>query len=224
MALRYDNGLFPEAPVQIFEIEEKNKAIKFYLVREQATNKRGYVFALDGDTGRRNQDIIYNQDGRSVRRVVLTQNSWTVLGLAFTNPLDFSDFRGSYRITSPILFNSISLYQITEQDEAERFAYRKWYAVRSEPDNVLDWQYWRDLDGQPDPDPDNPGGFLDYTWSEVLFLSESEPTVLDPGKIYKQYVGTDRLVFEDNSTLSLGNYRYSTFKDVKWSRQILDSA
>jgi hypothetical protein len=207
MALKYDSGNFPEAPVQIFEIQEKTKTIKFYLVREQATNKRGYIFAINGNTGNQDTSVIFNMDGRSVKRAVLSQNSWSVIGLAFTEPLDFSNFRGAYRITSPILFNAISLYQITEQDEAERFAYRKWYAVRSEPDNVLDWDYWDES-----------------LWREVLFLSESEPTILDPGKIYKQYVGTDRLVFEDNYVLNLGDYRYSTFKDVRWSRQILDSA
>lgn len=221
-AIRYDEDLFPLAPVQLFEIQDNNELIKFYLVSEKATRKRGYIFAINNSTGQLNQSVIYNLDGRSVKKAVLSPNSWSMIGLAFSTPLDISESVGAFRITSPVLFDAISFYQVTEEDEAERFAYRKWYAVRSEPDNVLDWQYWRDLDGQPDPD--NPEEFLDYTWSEVLFLLESEPTVLDPGKIYKQYVGTDRLVFEDNSTLSLGNYRYSTFKDVKWSRQILDSA
>jgi len=195
------------APVQLFEIQDNNELIKFYLVSEKATRKRGYIFAINNSTGQLNQSVIYNLDGRSVKKAVLSPNSWSMIGLAFSTPLDISESVGAFRITSPVLFDAISFYQVTEEDEAERFAYRKWYAVRSEPDNVLDWDYWDE-----------------NLWSEVLFLSESEPTVLDPTKIYKQYVGTDRLVFDNDYVLSLDNYRYSVFKDVRWSRQILDSA
>jgi hypothetical protein len=221
-AMRYDEDLFPASPVQIFEIEEKNDVIKFYLVSDGTNRKRGHIFAINSSTGQLNQSVIYNIDGRMVKRATLSLKSWSMIGLAFTRPLDLSEFVGAFRVTSPIMFDAISFYQITEEDEAERFAYRKWYAVRSEPDNVLDWEYWRDLDGQPDPS--NPGEFLPYTWSEVLFLSESKPTILDPAKIYKQYVGTDRLVFNNDYVLNLNNYRYSVFKDLRWSRQILDSA
>ena len=207
IAMRYDEELFPIAPVQIFEIEEKDELIKFYLVSDKATRKRGYIFAINSSTGRLNNSVIYNLDGRAVKRATLSPKSWSMLGLAFTTPLDFSSFVGAFRITSPVMFDALSFYQITEEDEAERFSYRKWYAVRSEPDNVLDWDYWDES-----------------LWSEVLFLSEADPTILDPGKIYRQYVGTDRLVFGNDYKLNLGNYKYSTFKDVRWSRQILDSA
>lgn len=221
-AMRYDEDLFPISPVQIFQIEEKDNTIQFYLVSDRANRKRGYIFAIDSSTGRLNPSVIYNLDGRAVKRPTLSAKSWSVVGLAFTEPLDLSASVGAFRVTSPIIFDAISFYQITEEDEAERFAYRKWFAVRSEPDNPLDWEYWRDLDGEEDPE--NPGEFLDYKWSDVLFLSESAPTVLDPAKIYKQYVGTDRVVFDNDYVLGLGSYRYSIFKDLRWSRQILDSA
>lgn len=219
-ALRYDEDLFPNSPVQIFEIEEKNETIKFYLISDKASRKRGYIFAINSSTGQLNSSVIYNLDGRIVKRPTLSTKSWSVIGLAFTEPLDFSQDPGAFRITSPIMFDAISYYQVTEEDEAERFAYRKWFAVRSEPDNPLDWEYWRDLPGGTDPENDP----QDYRWREVLFLSEAAPTVLDPAKIYKQYVGTDRVVFDNDYVLELGSYRYSIFKDLRWSRQILDSA
>lgn len=206
-AMRYDEDLFPLSPVQIFEIEEKSDVIKFYLVSDGTNQKRGHIFAINSSTGQTNSSVVYNLDGRVVKRATLSLKSWSMIGLAFTTPLDFSEFVGAFRVTSPVMFDAISFYQITEEDEAERFAFRKWYAVRSEPDNVLNWDYWDES-----------------LWSEVLFLSESEPTILDPAKIYKQYVGTDRLVFDNDYVLSLDNYRYSVFKDLRWSRQILDSA
>jgi len=223
LAMRYDEELFPVVPVQIFEIEEKNDLIKFYLVSDQATQKRGYIFAINESTGKLNNSVIYNLDGKAVKRATLSLKSWSMLGLAFTTPLDFSSFVGAFRVTSPMMFDAISFYQVTEEDEAERAAYRKWYAVRSEPDNILDWDYWNQLESTRE-DPSNPGEFFTYNWSEVLFLSEFEPTILDPAKIYRQYVGTDRLVFDNDYVLRLENYKYSAFKDVRWSRQILDSA
>jgi len=222
-AIRYDEELFPEAPAQVFEIEDKNEIIKFYLVAEKATRRRGYIFAINNSTGQLNQSVIYNLDGRSVKKAVLSLNSWSMVGLAFSEPLDMSETVGAFRVTSPLMFDAISFYQVTEEDEAEKFAYRKWYAVRSEPDNPLDWEYWKELDSNRE-DPSNPGQFLPYNWQEVLFLSEEAVTILDPSKIYKQYVGTDRLVFDNDYVLNLNNYRYSFFKDVRWSRQILDSA
>jgi len=207
MALRYGEELFPETPVQIFEIKDKDKEIKFYLVSDSGSRKRGYIFAINGLTGQLETGITYNIDGRNVLRPVVNSSRWLMLGLAFQQPLDFAQSVGAFRITNPILINNLSYYQITPEDEAARFAYRKWFAVRSEPDNPLDWDYWDES-----------------IWQEVLFLTEEEPTVIDPGKIYKQYTGTDRAIIGSDSILRFGNYKYNTYQNLRWSRQTLDSA
>ena len=207
MAMRYDEDSFPETPVQIFEIEERSKIIRFYLVSYPGNSSRGYIYAINNNTGSLENGIIYNIDGRVVKRPTLNSRSWAVLGFSFGEALDMSQSVGALRITNPVLVDNISYYQVTEEDEAERFAFRKWYAVRSEPDNPLDWDYWDES-----------------TWQEVLFLTENEPRIIDPSKIYKQYTGTDRVVLQSDSALSVGQYRYSFFRNVRWSRQILDSA
>lgn len=207
MAIRYDEDSFPETPVQIFEIEESSKIVRFYLVAYPGNSSRGYIYAINNNTGSLENGIIYNIDGRVVKRPTLNSRSWAVLGFSFGESLDMSQGVGALRITNPVLVDNISYYQITEEDEAERFAFRKWYAVRSEPDNPLDWDYWDES-----------------TWQEVLFLTENEPRIIDPSKIYKQYTGTDRVILESDSSLSVGQYRYSFFKNLRWSRQILDSA
>lgn len=207
MAIRYDEPNFPETPVQIFEIQDKTKILRFYLVAYPGNSSRGYIYAINNATGSLQSGIIYNIDGKAVKRPTLNSKSWAVLGISFEDALDMSQSVGALRITNPVLVDNISYYQITEEDEAERFAFRKWYAVRSEPDNPLDWEYWDDS-----------------SWQEVLFLTEAEPRVIDPAIIYKQYTGTDRVILESDYALSVGKYRYSFFKDVRWSRQILDSA
>ena len=207
MMLKYGLDHFPETPVKIFDIEDKNKTINFYLVSYPSDRSRGYVFALNADSGTPEYGIIYNVNGKAVKRLTLNSNVWTSIGLSFETALDMSQSIGYLRITNPIFINNISYYQITEADEATRLAYRKWYAVRSEPDNPLDWEYWNES-----------------TWQEVLFLKETSPRIIDPATIYKQYTGTDRIVNQSGSSLIFGQYKYSAFKDIRWSRITLNSA
>jgi hypothetical protein len=207
MSIRYDEPLFPEAPVQIFEMQDKEKIIRFYLVSYPGNRSRGYIYAINNNTGSLEPGIIYNIDGKIVKRPTLNSKLWAVLGISFENAIDMGQFAGALRITNPILVDNISYYQITEEDEAERFAFRKWYAVRSEPDNPLDWEYWNES-----------------VWQEVLFLTEADPRVIDPSVIYKQYTGTDRIISASDGSLVANSYRYSFFKDLRWNRVILDSA
>jgi hypothetical protein len=150
---------------------------------------------------------MYYIDGRAVQRPVINPGRWAMIGFSFDNALDFSSFTGALRITNPIFVDNLSYYQTTEEDEAERFAFRKWFAVRSEPDNPLDWDYWNES-----------------TWREVLFLTEFEPKILDPKAIYRKYVGTDRVILDSDSVLTFDNYRYKAYTDVRWIRQTLNSA
>ena len=221
IAVKYDGESFPTTPSQIFEIEHLDDVIKFYMISDSPSGNRAQVYGISQSTGRLAEGVLYSLDGKVVKRPALSLNSWSMLGISFSTPISFENFVGAVRVTGPIMFNNVSYYQITPEDEAETFAFRKWYAVRSEPNNPLDWDYWAN---QPIPNPENPEEDILPRWSDVLFLTEALETVLDTTKIYKQYTGTDRVVFDFGSTLRLGNYRYSALKDVRWSRQIVDSA
>ena len=222
IALRHDKKQFPSNPVQIFEIEHKEDIVRFYIVADSPGKTRGQIFAISNNTGELYPGIVYSVDGKTAKRPVMTAGLWSVLGISFTPAIDLGNFVGAIRVTNPIIFNNVSYYQITPEDEAEGVAFRKWYAVRSAPNQPLDWQYWKDLEG--DPDPENSEETLPYSWNNVLFLTEARENSIDTTNIYKQYTGTDRVIFQSDSTLQFNNYRYSAFKDVRWSRQILDSA
>ena len=223
IAIKYDETIFSSSAVQIFELEYADDIIKFYLVADSDSANRGRIFALSQTTGSLKSGISYYLNGRVVRSPIIYSGSWLMLGIAFDDPISFSNFAGAFRVTNPLLFNSFSYYQTTEADEAAQYSFRKWFAVRSEPDNPLDWEYWKTLEGSF-PDPEDPTQMLPYRWSEVLFLTETNPVVLDPAKIYKQYAGTDRVVIESGSVFRLSNYQYSTYNQLKWNRQTLDSA
>lgn len=206
IAVKYDEPEFSTSPSQVFELEYSGDIIKFYLVANSDSLLRGRIFAINNTTGSLQQGISYYVDGRVTKGPILYPHSWSMLGISFDQPLSFNGFSGAFRVTNPIMFNSFSYYQTTEEDEAAQYAFRKWFSVRSEPDNPLDWDNWDE-----------------YLWSEVLFLTETDPVVLDPAKIYRQYTGTDRIVVESGSVFRLKDYRYSTFSSLTWNRQILDS-
>ena len=207
IAMRYDEPTFSYSPVQIFELQHADDLISFYLVADSDSQNRGRIYAINQTTGSLQPGISYYLNGRVVKNPVLYPNSWSMLGMSFDTPISFANFAGAFRVTNPILFNSFSYYQTTEADEAAQYSFRKWFAVRSEPDNPLEWDNWDES-----------------LWSEVLFLTQTDPVVLDPAKIYKQYTGTDRIVVESGSVFRLNNYQYSSFNQLKWNRQILDSA
>ena len=218
MFLRYEEDLFPIAPVQIFELQTLTSLIKFFLVADSNTQKRGQIYAIDDTSGTLKSGLVYYIDGNVVKRPILNLNSWAVLGMSFDEPQDFSSFTGALRFTSPILFNNVSYYQTTQLDEVQRFAFRKWSAVRSGIDNPLDWGYWA---GKGQTEGGETYSISDgFSWQEVLFLTEAEPTTPDASEVYRQYTGTNSVIFNSEASLRLSQSQSSILKDISWSTSV----
>jgi hypothetical protein len=214
MALKYDEPLFPIAPVQIFEIQANNDYIKFYLVADSNSRLRGQIYAINDRTQALQEGIVFYIDGNVVKRPIVNLSTWSILGLSFEPSLDFSFRPGAIRFTSPILFNTVSYYQNTEQEEAQRAGFRKWFAVRSEPDNPLTWGYWagKTEDENGDVFSIDSG----FTWREVLFLNTVDPDPADASQLYRKYVGTDRFIVDGDKDVRLSEYTSKVYKDVVW--------
>jgi hypothetical protein len=214
MGLRYEEQLFPIAPVQIFEIQSNDSFIKFYLVADSNSRKRGQIYAINDRTGSIQDGIVFYIDGNVVKRPIVNLSTWLFLGISFAPSLDFSFSPGAIRFTSPILFNNVSYYQNTEEREEQRSGFRKWFAVRSEPDNPLTWGYWagKGEDEFGDVITVDPG----FTWREVLFLNTVEPDQADASDVYRKYVGTDRVIVDGDKDIRLKDYSSSFYKDVLW--------
>lgn len=204
MVLRYEETSFPISPVQVFEIQSATDYIKFYLVADSNTQRRGQIYAIDNNTGRLRSDIVYYIDGKVVKRPILNLNTWFTLGLSFTNTISFENVAGALRFTSPILFNNVSYYQTTQLAEVQRFAYRKWSAVRSGLDQSIDWAEWDSV-----------------SWQEVLFLASTSPDITDLSDIYGIYTGTNSFIFDSSSDLVINNYSSSVYKDLSWNSSII---
>lgn len=215
MFMRYSEENFSTIPKHLFEIQSGDSLIQFFLVADSNTQQRGQVYAIDQQTGRLASGIVYHIDGKVVKRPILNLDCWTVLGVSFDQPLSFDSFPGALRITSPTLVNHISYYQTTQLDEVQRFAYRKWSAVRSGIDNPLDWAYWSGKDQTPEGEVYQASD--GFTWQEVLFLAEEDPTIPDASKIYNTYTGTASEIVDSESSLRLSGYEASVLKDISWT-------
>jgi hypothetical protein len=229
-ALRYDDDTFPEQVTEIFEIYAKSaikenlgedyiQHIKFYMKPDGGSFKRGRIYAIDAKTGQEQDGITYYINGRVVHSPVIDSRTWTMLGFTLAEPIDFSGYRGYASVTGPIMFNSVSHYQISEADEASRSVYRKWFAVKTVDGTDEDWDYWKTLDADSET-----AGVQTFTWQKVLFISSNDFIGINGSIIYKKYVGTNRIVVDTESEFSIQGYEYLGYKNISWQTTIITPA
>jgi hypothetical protein len=202
-SVKFPQESFPVNPVMIFEFESQSvggKHVRIYAVADNPSGSRAKLYAINARTGESYGGIQYFVNGRLVRLPVIDINSWSTIGLSFYDIVDFSKRQGAARLAGPGLFNNITLYPVSLKEASNRIAYRKWAAVRST--NAVDnkWSDWA----------------FAYTWQDVLFISVEAYKPISGSKIYKQYTGTDRVVFDDNKIVCAGNYEYKVYKSVTW--------
>lgn len=204
MSFKYEEELFPSTPMQIFELQGPDDYISFYLVADSNTNRRGQIYAIDRSTATLRSDIVYYIDGKVVKRPIVNPRTWATLSMSFLNTISFANTPGAFRVTSPVLFDNFSYYQITQNDDVQRFAFRNWSSVRSGPDVTYDWSAWEDS-----------------VWNEVLYLAQTDAELANPQRIYKTFTGTNSFIVDSGSQLVVNNFRSSVYKDLSWNSSII---
>jgi hypothetical protein len=202
--IRFNSDFFPYAPTQIMQINAKNKIIKLYMVANHPSGKRAKIYAIDGNTGGLYNAISFYLNGKIVKEPVININEWSLLGIGFSDILNFKSYTGSIMINGPIIFNALSYYQTTNLQEVKNVTKRPWARVRFSADGIYEWEYWNDF----------------YMWDGVLVQSSSSYYGVDPEDLYKSYTGTNKIIIEDDSVFGIQGYEYSIFKDVTWQSQI----
>lgn len=205
--IRFNGDFFPYAPTQIMQINSKNKTIKFYMVANHPTGKRAKVYAIDGNSGAIYNGISFYLNGKIVKEPVLNINEWVMLGIGFSDILNFKSYSGSIMVNGPIIFNSMSYYQTTNLQEIQSVTNRPWARVKFALDGLFDWGYWDDY----------------YMWQGVLVQSSTSYYGVNPEDLYKAYTGTNKIIVDDDRVFGIQEYEYSVLKDVSWQSQISDA-
>lgn len=203
MSIRYDEDFFPYAPVQILEIESKDRFIKVFMEAIHSRGKRAKIYAINGKTGAIEDGIAFFWNGNVVKNPVISIKEWGMLGISFASPLDVANTTGFIRFTGPLTYNNVSHYQSTNLQEVQEIATRPWYKVKSIGTTEFEWEFWKDF----------------FLWNGVLIVSTSSFYGIDPSDIYKTYTGTNKVIINDERPLVFGSYKYEVTTNVGWQSQ-----
>jgi hypothetical protein len=198
--IRFDEDFFPYAPTQIFEIESKTGTIKFFMLANDQDGKRAKIYAINSTTGQIENGIAFYWNGNLVQEPVITIKEWGMLGISFSNILDFSTFVGSLSINGPITINNISHYQSTNLQEVQKVTRRPWFKVKYAGPLELEWDFW----------------YSSYFWDGVLIVSSTSYYGVNPSDIYKSFTGTNKVIVDDDRVFGINSYEYSIYQAAEW--------
>jgi len=196
--LKYSKDLFPSTATELFEINYKDGKIKFYIEANSISADRGRIFAKN-QNGLDYNGLSFYLNGKLVREPVLSLEEWASVSISFLTPLSFNSYLGNINITGPAVFNNISYYKGSSVVEVESVTERPWFKVLSDGSEILNWQFWVNND---------------FTWDGMLILSSSEFYGINPSNIYKTYIGTNKIIFDDDEGLIFKKTRSSIHTNV----------
>jgi hypothetical protein len=198
---RYDESEFPGQPTQLFQISYKGEDIQFYFVANNKLGNRARVFAVNKKTGQNYNGVTYFLNGKNVREPVLTVKEWSTIGLSFSDSLNFDSYIGAVNLNGPGVFNNISYYKSTDLQQTQRTVTRPWLRVKNEGIVNFDWQYWLN----------------NFLWEGMLSISEYDVYGISPENIYKAYTGTNKIIIDDNSGLTVDADKLKVYSAISWS-------
>jgi hypothetical protein len=203
--MRYDFDRFTYNPIQVLEIEHKQDIIKFFAVANSEIGNRARIFAVNQSTGQEVNGISFYLNGNLVREPVIAVKEWSSIGVSFANSLNFDNYLGAINLNGPMAYNNITQYQATSLQQIQSKTYRPWLRVKNDGISDILWTYWN----------------TNFIWDGVLVLASKDLYAVNPGTVYKTYIGTNKIVI-DSSGIDLGfsSDRVRIFSEVLWQSSV----
>ena len=202
--LKYEDRLFSNTEVELFEINYKSDIIKFYIVANSENGTRGKIYAKNQSNNSYFEGLSYYINGTLVREPVISLNDWTALGIIFNNALMFDSYIGSINMTGPATFNNIAYYQANNLKQVQSTINRSWFKVENGDITNYDWQYWAN----------------NFTWEGVLVISSTELYGVNISDIYKTYLGTNKIIIDDGEGMTLDPDKLKVYSNSIWSTTV----
>lgn len=202
--LKYEDRLFSNTEVELFEVNYKSDTIKFYIVANSQDGTRGKIYAKNQSDDSYFEGLSYYINGTLVREPVISLDDWTVVGIVFNQALTFDSYMGSINLTGPATFNNIAYYQANNLKQVQSTINRSWYKVENGDSIVYDWQYWLN----------------NFTWDGVLVISSTELYGVSVSDIYKTYLGTNKIIIDDEQGLSIDPDKLKIYSNSSWSNLV----
>lgn len=213
MFLKYDIDREIQASQTIFTLTHRQYDLEF-LISPDETGKRFYISVRNQLTRQEYTGITFYQNGIKVISPYILKDEWNSIAFSFSNPLDFSNYSGSINLLYGCRFNNISFFKSTGLNEFNVTIPRTWLNVLygdevPDPLNIVDWEYWYNQNGTL-PDPNQ--------WRDIYILDELTEFSITPKEIYSAYCGTNIVVNDDNTGISIVEDDFTLFADQSWLR------
>ena len=197
----YGGDAFPSNEFVLFKIEHKTGEILVCASSVNSSNTRAKIYLKDSETGNIISGVGYHWNGVLVKEPVFSVKEWGSLGLSFLPSLVFDLSVGYIKLVSPLVFNNISFYRPGYLEQIQSTRMRMWIEVKEEGLTSFEWNYW----------------FNSFVWDDVLIIGYDDSFAVDPSIIYKNYIGTNKIIIDDNEGIIVDGDRFGLKKDVKWS-------
>jgi hypothetical protein len=191
--LKFSETVFPTSANLIMSIDHKNSIYDFYLIGDAST-QRGLIYGIDRTTGNALENIVYSINGNLVDTPYIVNENWSVLGIGFSDLLDFSEYGGRINITGQLIFNNLSYYLANNLQQNQQIQSRVWSEVKATSATWTDWKTPLDLNSDGDY---LDTGEHDGTWRNLDIIGTSAIYNISPDTIYNHYVGVDRIIVDD---------------------------
>ena len=196
---------------KLFTINHKDGSIEFTITPDE-TAKRMYISARDGLTKQSYSNIVFYENGIETINPYIESVQWNVISASFNTPIDFSNSSGSMELLSGASFDNISFFKSTGLNEFNITIPRIWSNVlyndlEQNPLNIVDWHQWYDENGVL---------VIPNEWKDIYVLDETTQFSITPSNIYKAYVGTNTVVIDDNTGVSIEEDDFTMFADQGW--------
>lgn len=212
--MKFDITQFPVTNYPLFEIQSLDKTIEF-VVYVSASTQRGIVVPRNKRTKIIDNSVILYKNGNRVNNLYIEKGEWNSVGVEFSEPLSFDSYTGYINIFRGATFNNISYYPLEGLGQTDAILPRSWLRVLTADDIVnYDWQFWYDQNGTSEI----------QQWRDVYILEETRETLLTPRDIYKTFIGTNRVVVDDGSSLTVDSDSMKVISDASWNRFSLKPA
>lgn len=211
MLLKYHERSFPAIAEKILSVESGTQTINGYIVASNDLQTRGKLYFED-DEGNPVSGLSIFINGNLVKDAFVLPNEWNMVAIQLAEALNLDSFTGHIDVFGNIAVDLVSSYKIAPNKTGVTTKFRTW----AELESILD---------DEGINPATWGDFLSHvpaiTWANVLYIPTAIQYLIDLEGIYKAYIGTNKFIVSDNSTLSFNNYAYRGYFGITWDSTVV---
>jgi hypothetical protein len=201
ITMKFDLDEFSTTAATMLEIYNGTSSVTFTIDSNGGDNSRGIISSSS-------TDVEFFLNGKLVANPIVSLRQWNTIGIRFKTLFSFAGSEGYFRIKYPMLVNNVSFYQATANQELTIPDVTYWYEVEY-PSGV--GTTWGTVDNQ--------------TWGYYVTSGSTTTKVItiSPEEIYKSFTGTNKIVFDSNTSyqLKVGDYEYKSYSDTFKTTTIL---